>query len=176
MPAGVTTRQVCKSSGLLATDLCKNDPRGSQVYTEYFVKGTEPTTSCTCHVHVEICADTGLLAHEYCPNRVSKIFITRDPGETGNWQKAADAPYMLTITDTCTIHQKAVEEPKPPAVEPSDNPGDNNTTNNNTTENNGVENNNSGNNPENDPGDDPGGGSVNNTPENPTTPPESDTT
>lgn len=133
-PNGVTTRQVCKSSGLLATDLCANDPRGNQVYTEYFVKGTEPSTTCTCHVQVEICNDTGLLANEYCPNKTSKVFITRDPGETGNWQRAADAEYMLTITETCTEHTKPEEKPpveEPPIEEP---PKTNeNTTNENTS-------------------------------------------
>lgn len=133
-PNGVTTRQVCKSSGLLATDLCSNDPRGNQVYTEYFVKGTEPSTTCTCHVQVEICNETGLLANEYCPNKTSKVFITRNPGETGNWQRAADAEYMLTITETCTEHTKPEEKPpveEPPIEEP---PKTNeNTTNENTS-------------------------------------------
>ena len=146
-PNGVTTRQVCKCSGLLATDLCRNDPRGSQVYTEYFVKGTEPTTSCTCHVLVDICTDSGLLAGDYCTHRVSKVFITRDPGETGNWRSAADAAYMLTITETCNIH-KTPQQPTTPEEEPTDEPEeeDNNTTNNNTTDNNTTGNNTSGNN------------------------------
>ena len=146
-PNGVTTRQVCKCSGLLATDLCRNDPRGSQVYTEYFVKGTEPTTSCTCHVLVDICTDSGLLAGDYCTHRVSKVFITRDPGETGNWRSAADAAYMLTITETCNIH-KTPQQPTTSEEEPTDEPEeeDNNTTNNNTTGNNTTGNNTSGNN------------------------------
>ena len=139
MPNGVTTRQVCKSSGLLVTDFCSNDPRGNQVYTEYFVKGTEPTTACTCHVQVEICNDTGLLANEFCPNKISKVFITRDSGETGNWPKAADAEYMLTISETCTIHKKPEE--KPPEEKPNE---EEDTTGNNTTNNN-VNNNTSGN-------------------------------
>ena len=136
-PNGVTTRQVCKSSGLLATDLCSNDPRGNQVYTEYFVKGTEPTTSCTCHVQVEICNETGLLANEYCTNKTPKVFITRDPGETGNWQKAADAEYMLTITETCTAHTKPEEKPpveEPPIeVPPTSDENTTNTSNENNT-------------------------------------------
>lgn len=191
MPNGVTTRQVCKSSGLLATDLCANDPRGNQVYTEYFVKGTEPTTSCTCHVAVDICNDTGLIANEYCTNRTTKVFITRDPAEIGNWQRAADAEYMLTISETCSLHQKPeekppepVEPPKPPTTEPGDNNSggnnttdnnttNNNTTNNNTTDNNTTDNNTTDNNNENNSsgtgGDNPTGG--NTTPENPTEPP-----
>lgn len=153
-PNGVTTKAVCKSSGLIATELCAKDPRGSQVYTEYFVKGTEPTTTCTCHVQVEICTSTGLIATENCPNKEAKVFITRDPGETGNWKKAADAAYMLPTRETCTTHTKPVEPEKPAEPEkpepekPTNNT--NNTTNttnntgNNTSQNNTGENNTSG--------------------------------
>lgn len=185
MPNGVTSKAVCKCSGLLAADLCAIDPRGSQVYTEFFVKGTEPTTYCTCHVQRDICADTGLLANEYCPNKVSKIYITRDPAETGNWRNAPDAEFTLTITETCTTHtkpeEKPIDPPKPPVTNPgaNDNPGGNttpgnttdnnvsgNNTDNNTTNNNTIDNNTNNNVPgEND---NPGGST---TPENPTEPP-----
>lgn len=178
MPNGVTTRAVCKCSGMLATDICASDPRGSQVYTEFFVKGTEPTTYCECHVRRDICAYSGFFANEYCPNKVSTVFITRDPAETGNWRSAPDAPYTLTITETCRMHQKPEEKPtEPPEPEKPDNSGgnpdgnntgtnnttDNNTTNNNTTDNNVNTNTTPGGN-----NTTPGG---NTTPENPTEPP-----
>ncbi len=44
---GLTTRRVCKSSGLLATDFC---PAGT-VYTEIFKVGTEPADNQECYVH-----------------------------------------------------------------------------------------------------------------------------
>lgn len=106
-PNGVTQVAVCKCSGLLPTDACQNDPRGSQVYTEFFVKGTEPTQRCTAHVLKDVCADTGLIATDYCTNRVTKSFLVRDPAEKGNWQKAADAAYMLASTGTCNVHTSA---------------------------------------------------------------------
>jgi penicillin-binding protein 1A len=41
-PEGVTARQIDRRSGKLASDFCAGD----QVYTEYFVEGTEPTEVC----------------------------------------------------------------------------------------------------------------------------------
>jgi membrane carboxypeptidase/penicillin-binding protein len=56
-PAGIATASVCRMSGKLATDRCKDveviegdqASRRSMVYTEYFVRGTEPTTYCDLH-------------------------------------------------------------------------------------------------------------------------------
>ncbi len=113
-PSNVETATICKSSGLLATENCKNDPRGNQVYTEYFVKGTVPKKTCECHVKVEICKETGLLANEFCPEKEEKVFITRPNYETDTaWKSAADAQYMLTIKDTCTTHTQAPDTTKP---------------------------------------------------------------
>jgi penicillin-binding protein 1A len=57
-PPGVTTAVVCRISGKLATEGC-NDvdvvdqdgriERRSMVYTEYFARGTQPTTYCDLH-------------------------------------------------------------------------------------------------------------------------------
>ncbi len=57
-PAGITTATVCRLSGKLATEGCQSvevvDEHGqlerrSMVYTEYFKRGTEPTTFCDLH-------------------------------------------------------------------------------------------------------------------------------
>jgi len=57
-PAGITSATVCRLSGKLATDGCQNasveNPDGSlssksMVYTEYFARGTAPTTFCDLH-------------------------------------------------------------------------------------------------------------------------------
>jgi penicillin-binding protein 1A len=58
MPASVVSVTLCRLSGELATDGCRStvvddgegDPRNrSMVYTEYFVRGTEPTRYCPLH-------------------------------------------------------------------------------------------------------------------------------
>lgn len=43
-PKNIVTAQICTQSGMLATDHCVDC-----TYTEYFVKGTVPTDSCTYH-------------------------------------------------------------------------------------------------------------------------------
>lgn len=113
-PDGVVTATICKSSGMLATEFCKQDPRGDWTYTEYFVKGTVPKEQCTCHVSVDICTDTGLLANEHCPNKETKVFITRPDADTNTaWQSAKDAQYTLTIKDNCTTHTSSPDTTKP---------------------------------------------------------------
>ncbi len=163
-PSNVTTARICKCSGKLATIFCENDPRGNQVYTENFIKGTAPTEECTCHVAIDVCLDTGLLAGNYCTNRQTKVFITRPDTETGDWTKATDAQYML-ISDYCNVHLAPItpekpeepekpekpeepEEPEEPEnpTEPEDPKPNENTTGGNTTGNNTNENTVGGNN------------------------------
>jgi penicillin-binding protein 1A len=57
-PSTITSATICRFSGQLATDSCRNsvmlDDEGNvsstpMVYTEYFVRGTEPTTFCPVH-------------------------------------------------------------------------------------------------------------------------------
>ena len=113
-PGGVVTAKVCRDSGLLVTEDCANDPRGDRGYTEFFVQGTVPTKQCECHVKVDICKETGLLANEFCPEKESKVFITRPNSDTDTaWKSAKDAEYMLTIKDTCTVHKEQPDTVKP---------------------------------------------------------------
>jgi hypothetical protein len=58
MPPGITTANVCRISGKLASEGCQdvevenNDgivEHRSMVYTEYFARGTEPDTVCDLH-------------------------------------------------------------------------------------------------------------------------------
>lgn len=132
-PSNVTTATICKSSGKLATENCKNDPRGNQVYTEYYIKGTVPTEQCTCHIAVDICQDTGLIAGDYCPNKQAQVFITRSESETGLWWNAADAKYMPVI-EHCKIHLKPIEPVEPEKNDDSEQPDRNETDGNNTNE------------------------------------------
>lgn len=120
-PNGVVTASICKCSGLRATEICKNDPRGSQVYTEYFIKGTVPSGECTAHVEAELCLDSNpgdptnlKLATEFCTNKEKRVYITRPNWETDkSWEKVKDAEYMLTITEICPIHTEAPDTEVP---------------------------------------------------------------
>ena len=106
-PNGVVTATICRDSGMLAGENCHNDPRGDRTYTEVFVRGTVPKDTCTCHVAVDICLDTGLIANEYCTNKETRVYITRPNSDTDlSWESAKDKDYMLTITETCTVHKE----------------------------------------------------------------------
>ena len=113
-PDGVTTAKVCRDSGLLPNEHCEKDPRGDRTYTEYFVKGTVPTKTCECHVKVEICKETQLLANEFCTDKEEKIFITRPNSDTDkSWESAKDAEYMLKIKDNCNKHTEQPDTEAP---------------------------------------------------------------
>ena len=79
-PKTVVSMEVCADSGLLATELCKNDPRGDRTVTEYFSKSNLPKEECTTHVKIQVCADTLLLPNPTCLNMhtlVEKICLDR---------------------------------------------------------------------------------------------------
>ncbi len=59
---------VCSCSGLLPTDACKSDPRGSRIVAGYFHKDDIPTKSCDVHEFVEIDSSAKMLATENCPD------------------------------------------------------------------------------------------------------------
>ena len=115
IPSSVTTAQVCRKSGKLASPgVCENDPRGSAVYTEYFAKGSEPTEVCDHHGVTTVCSASGGLPTQYCPAelRTTRIFMITPEGETG---ATADSAYR--IPGYCTIHtQAAVILPTEPEV------------------------------------------------------------
>jgi penicillin-binding protein 1A len=116
-PEGIVERDICIYSGKIATDLCKKDPRGSAVRTEYFIRGTEPAYSDICDVHVQakVCtASTDkwgrfLLANPDCPpetteNRVlirrSNPHVPRFPNEP----YPLDWKFEINDGEYCTKH------------------------------------------------------------------------
>lgn len=70
--ADVIRVSYCKDSGKLLADACTHDPRGSRLETGWFVKGTEPTAFCDCHVLCEYDAEYGGICHGYCPRENRK--------------------------------------------------------------------------------------------------------
>ena len=112
VPSAIKRVSICKDSGMLAGEYCSQDQRGSRVYTEVYVNGTQPKSRCTVHVKTKVCQSEGTtkLANEYCTNAVEKVYITReDSNKNDSWKKATDAGYMLP-TEKCTTHKK-VEVP-----------------------------------------------------------------
>lgn len=145
-PDGIVTKTICTQSGLLPSELCSKDPRGT-VREELFVSGTEPTTSCTTHVELMIDKTNGKIANEFCPieNVESRVFIKRNPpyvpSENGG---IAPSDYIYEApTEICTDHNEStivvppIEEPQNPEepMEP-ENPIDNGNGNNDNNGNN----------------------------------------
>lgn len=135
-PDGVVRVAICKSSGLLPNEHCKDYIGGNAVYTEVFVKGTQPTKKCDCHVRAKVCeVEEGKyeLANEYCPDVKELVFITRPNSDKNEaWKKAGDAKYMLPTT-TCTRHERPVT-PVVPDPLPGENTIDNSITGGNTND------------------------------------------
>lgn len=112
-PSGLVNAVICKDSGLLANELCNQDPRGNRAYSEMFVSGTVPSKTCETHVKLKICKDTGKIANEFCTNVEEKVFITRPNRDTDtSWHNVPDAQYMAP-TENCPTHTKPADTVKP---------------------------------------------------------------
>lgn len=107
-PGGITTVAICKDSGKRATDLCAKDPRGSRVYTEMFIAGTEPTGVCDIHVTAKVNKNNNKLATENTPKDLieERIFIKKENPSSG----AADFKYVLPTEKDDTKYVPKDEE------------------------------------------------------------------
>lgn len=109
--------QVCSQSGKIPTDLCSHDQRGSQVITEYFVPGTQPTETCDVHVKAQVCSSSNMLKSQYCPGdlTVEKVFITRDYdvyANPANKNNGYEAKYQAK-----QLYQQIIEDSQTSTVE-----------------------------------------------------------
>lgn len=80
--AHLVTVSYCMDSGLLLSEACLKDPRGSRIKTGYFVKGTEPTARCETHILVEYDAVCGGVATVFTPKghieKVGMLLVERE--------------------------------------------------------------------------------------------------
>jgi len=110
-PDNIVRVAVCKDSGLLPGEYCKDTIEGNEVYTEVFVKGTVPTKTCNVHVKAKVCPVEGEkdkyeLANDACPDAVELTFITRENSDVDtDWLEADDAKFMLP-TVVCERHKE----------------------------------------------------------------------
>ncbi len=82
-PSGISSYSVSMDSGDIPTDLTYKDPRGSRVYSELFVDGTQPTTLDSIHVEAKVTKDPSgkyVLASQFTPPEKieTKVFIKRN--------------------------------------------------------------------------------------------------
>ena len=72
-PEGIVYRSVDAKSGLLPSDLTPSQ----FIINEAFARDHVPTRISEAWVQVAVCADTGNLASDYCPNRSYGVFLQR---------------------------------------------------------------------------------------------------
>ena len=95
MPDTIVEVAVCSQSGMLpAEGMCENDERGSQIITEYFAVGTEPTETCTAHGYYNICVETGKLSVGTCP-AIPRLMVRRPPNNTIVPEDAEETEYTV---------------------------------------------------------------------------------
>lgn len=65
-PGNVISVSYCQDSGLLATEACRHDPRGSRVISGLLFRDDVPGRYCNVHKDVKVCKLSGEVATEYC--------------------------------------------------------------------------------------------------------------
>lgn len=141
-PTDVVSCTYCRDSGLLATDACKNDIRGSRVVSGMLAMEDIPTSYCNVHKYVEICAESGEVANEYCSqvegNEIKTVgllnlmrafplsgIVVQDQQYTYYRDSEIPSGYYPAVSPTgrsygqvCTVHTEESllpkEEPTPP--------------------------------------------------------------
>ncbi len=88
----------CMDSGLLPSDACLSDPRGSRIKTGYFIKGSEPTARCQTHILVEYDDICGGVATVFTPEghikKVGMLLVDRE------------FPVQIVVTDAQYVYKK----------------------------------------------------------------------
>ncbi len=97
--SGFTSVSVCADSGLLATEACAADVRGSRVVSATVAAGTAPTESCGMHVAINYCSEGKCLAGEFCPagSVVSKSVLDYAREDIANVLHTTPADYIYTL-------------------------------------------------------------------------------
>ncbi len=97
-PSGVVSASICRLSGKRATGRC------SDTYSEIFVEGTVPG-ECDAHKSsAQICEETGLLANENCPKKVTKYYSYVVEKERLKLWKNKNSSVRTAPTTYCTTH------------------------------------------------------------------------
>ncbi len=98
--SNLVQRSFCLDSGLIPTENCSHDLRGSRISTGWYAKGQIPRESCETHVLIDWDSTTGLVATELCPEDVVMKVAMLDI-EDRNFTK------NIAITDAAYTCRKA---------------------------------------------------------------------
>ena len=124
---GLVKVTTCKVSGQLATDACRADSSHGTV-TDWWRSGTEPTVSCQMHQLRSVCADSGMIAGQYCPNVITSGVVVIPSGHPlykfigtsydsvlekylGSWAtvKLDSSGNLVSGGEVCTYHNAYTE-------------------------------------------------------------------
>lgn len=117
-PEGITMATVDGKSGLLPGP---NSPVDGRV-TDLFAEGTVPAATDNIHVFMEVCAASGQLPGQYCPNRVIRPVIKLPY----NVPPFVEDYNLRAPTETCTLHGPDTKidggktNPALPGIKPKD--------------------------------------------------------
>ena len=131
-PSGIVEQTVCRTTGCLATTGCTN------TYTEIFTQDNLPQ-KCEGHGSQTICAESGLVATEYCSQycdvRQNYYGAVIPKEQLGLWTPLnGTSSSGKRISGTCTLHTKPKEEePKENTTPPTNTTNTTNSTGGNTT-------------------------------------------
>lgn len=91
----------CKDSGMLISDACNSDPRGSRAETGWFTRDSVPTEPCNVHVLVDYDKTAGGVSVGVCPaGSTSKVALVRNEERAFNTQVIiTDAEFVYRETD-----------------------------------------------------------------------------
>ena len=136
--SGLTTVQICKDSGLRATDACRSDPRGDRVMQVSVFQEDAPAENCGSHVLVEVCTESPIvdadgnavsglyhLAGEFCPREaneaqgITKGTVTSIGVLTGNTGDSQYTKAYLESQGSCTVHTSETKPEDPTEYDPS---------------------------------------------------------
>lgn len=94
-PPGIVRETVDNKSGLKPG---YNTPPEHMV-NDIFIEGTVPTEIDDAHTLVEVCATSGLLPNEYCPEKITRVFI-----KSSYASSATSDNYQREPSAICNIH------------------------------------------------------------------------
>ncbi len=143
-PSSLVEVTVCRDSGLLPSDACALDPRGSRTVRVTLSAHDVPTEQCTAHRLVDVCDASGHVANEFCAqvpgngtHKVALLDVSRAFPKNGvvvtdqayailkndlpAGYYAAMSPDVDSINVECYVHD-ADDLPKPEPEEEEDDP------------------------------------------------------
>ena len=95
VPSTLVQATYCMDSGLLMSEACYHDGRGSRAETGWFVRGTEPTEYCTTHIMVDYDSVEGAIACEWCPiSNITQVALIKADRKFPIDVQVVDAQYV----------------------------------------------------------------------------------